>query len=102
MSPTSPKRPKADGRGTFGSGLYGFCPVCGKAYALNSDGTVRRHPCEWDKHASEWTSQAVAEWKRAYAADEPVPHPYPEHEPGECDHCDLLRAWMAEIDGADG
>lgn len=51
-------------------------------------------------HAADWTPEQVAEWKRAYAGDEPVELPYWEHGPGECEHCDLLREWAREVDDA--
>lgn len=50
-----------------------------------------------EKHAADWTPDEVEAWKAAYRADEPVLLPHVEHEEGECDHCDLLRKWMAEV-----
>ena len=56
---------------------------------------------DWKLHAADWSPEQVAEWKRAYLADEPIIWPYPEHEEDECGHCDLLRTWMREVDAED-
>jgi hypothetical protein len=49
-------------------------------------------------YAPDWSDEQRAEWKRDYDAGKPVLLPHPEHEPGECDHCDLLRQLMKESD----
>jgi hypothetical protein len=51
-------------------------------------------------YSPEWTEVEREEWKRAYAAGEPVLLPHPGHDEGECAHCDVLRALMYEVDCA--
>lgn len=45
-----------------------------------------------------WTTEQREGWKRAYRAGESVQLPVSDHERGECDFCDMLRALMAEAD----
>lgn len=55
---------------------------------------------DWNLHALDWPAEQVAEWRRAYVADEPVVLPFAEHPPGECRHCDRIRELMREVDAA--
>jgi hypothetical protein len=45
-----------------------------------------------------WTSEEREAWIRAYNAGDPVELPYAEHDEGECETCDALRALMREAD----
>lgn len=56
---------------------------------------------DWAAHTDTWSDEQRQEYQRAYAAGEPVVWPHEGHDPGECDHCDTLRALQAVAD-ADG
>jgi hypothetical protein len=45
-----------------------------------------------------WTAAEREEYKAAYLADKPVATPFPEHDEGECEFCDTLRALRREAD----
>lgn len=45
-----------------------------------------------------WTAAERGEYKAAYLADKPVATPFPEHDEGECEFCDALRALRREAD----
>lgn len=49
-------------------------------------------------YAPDWTPEQRQKWKADYNSDKPVLLPWPEHDRGECTHCDLLRALMDEAD----
>lgn len=49
-------------------------------------------------YAPDWTPEERERWMADYAAGRPVLLPHQEHDEGECDHCDLLRRWMREVD----
>lgn len=40
---------------------------------------------------AEWTAEEREAWIVAELAGLPVLRAHPEHDPGECDHCDVLR-----------
>lgn len=52
-------------------------------------------------YAPDWTEAERAQWREDYSAGRPVLMPHPEHDDGECSHCDLLREMIREEDDAE-
>lgn len=68
------------------------CEVCGRGGFNDPDGV-----CEWP---TDEVGMSRDEYQRAYAAGEAIVWPVLEHEQGECDVCDVLRAAIDEVDRA--
>jgi hypothetical protein len=51
-----------------------------------------------DGYAPDWTPEQREAWIVAELAGEPVIRPMLEHDPGACEHCDVLRELQREAD----